>query len=713
MSFLLAALASALSALCYAEFAGRIPRAGSAYVYSYITTGEFVAFIIGWNLVLEYVIGAAATTRGLSTYIRFLVQTTFKGSDPLENNPANNNNITSGFISNATRLFDNTTYVDPFDLTRAVGLISEVGRLQCRADIQLVNQFDNFSFDALLTYFKNNLDWLSVVVVISIMILILFGAKDSTNVTLVFTILNLAVVGVILIGGWNLMSIRNWQLKPSEIPDGFGVGGFMPYGWSGVVAGSATCFFGFIGFDTIASSAEEAQNPKKNLPIAILLSLFISFCAYISIGTVQTLVWPYYDQSRDTVLPYIFQQHQMPIVYWFVLFGGLFGLASTELGGMFPLPRIIYSMANDKLIFGYLSKLDDKLRLPARATYIGCGLVALMAAFLNTDELADMVSIGTLAAYTLVSLSVLILRYEDAALMVLKDTDTIGKLEPLNYSSLLDDLRSSATSAIQQQQQRREKVETNLGSSNNLPCCSTNRGTPETVTTFGKQNNICTNKTPLRQSRPLKPQLSVGFGSWFKSTDEKSCPVELRDVVAASGKVARRLDEPSYLQLLTIWRSADPKGRQPGKVSSNLAKLLIGMQLFVSICFSFVVYIVIMLQSSDNHLDGLAVGLIRRHFGSPTVFFQTFGGFLLGLLLLSMLVLLRLPVNQSISDDAFQVPLVPLIPLLSIMVNTFLMISLNSLTWLRFSIWMALGFMIYFGYGIRKSRGYLPYDRSR
>lgn len=177
-----------------------------------------------------------------------------------------------------------------------------------------------------------------------------------------------------------------------------------------MMAGAATCFYGFVGFDIIATTGEEAKNPRKSIPIAIASSLFIVFLSYTGVSAIQTLIWPYFDQNTDAPLPYVFDRIGYRIAKWIVSFGALAGLSTSLLGAMFPLPRILYAMATDGLIFQFLGHVHERFKTPIFATLISGLLAASLAAIFDVSQLADMMSIGTLLAYSLVAISVLILR---------------------------------------------------------------------------------------------------------------------------------------------------------------------------------------------------------------------------------------------------------------------------------------------------------------
>lgn len=633
ISFALAALASAFSAICYAEFAGRVPKAGSAYAYSYITVGEFVAFIIGWNLVLEYVIGASSVARAFSGYLRLVyehVQDTFwKGE--LSNTadlPMLAANQTLVTAANGSLAIVGTT-------NRALRLARSAleAPLASTAAAAAAASLDNAAatplrsiWDAITDYVWHYFDWVTIVIVIVLTCFILFGVKESTNVTLIFTAVNISVVLVVVLSSLKSLKWHNWQLTKEELPsDEYGEGGFMPYGWAGVMAGSAGCFFAFIGFDTIASSAEEAKNPKRNVPLSILLSLFISFLAYMSMSTVQTLLWPYYDQNNNTILPRIFSQLNMPVTSCIVMAGAIAGLSSSLLGGLYPLPRILYSMAKDKLIYNSLAHINGRLKLPVRATVVGSMFIILLACLLDIEALADMVSIGTLAAYSLVSLSVLIIRYED------RSDDVID--EPSRSQ--------------------------NGGSLNFLESVRVDR-----------DNNGAT----------CKLDEVLNKGEW----------IDTREQATNKGES----------MIINKWKPVQPEmmtRAKPTKASGNKSKKYICIIIILIILLNILAKHAMSNKNSnfEHHLMS-----IRNVSIAACVF--------IGLALVAvMLLLAKLPTClDDKSNDMFTVPMVPLIPTLSILVNTSLMLNLSLLTWIRFTVWMALGFFIYFSYGIRRSEGY-------
>ena len=247
-------------------------------------------------------------------------------------------------------------------------------------------------------------------------VMLVIGVKESTQFTTVFTFVNFLVIIYCIIVGCFKIDFHNWNLSKEEIPfddDGGrkGKGGFFPYGFSGMIKGAATCFYSFVGFDAIATTGEEVLNPQRALPISIIMSLLFVSLAYCGVASVQTLVWPYYDQDKKAPLPYVFNEVGYPFAKNVIIIGALAGLSTSLLGAMFPLPRVLYAMASDGLIFKFFSNIIDRFKTPAIATAISGFFAALMATFFNVEELADMMSIGTLLAYSLVAISILILRF--------------------------------------------------------------------------------------------------------------------------------------------------------------------------------------------------------------------------------------------------------------------------------------------------------------
>lgn len=343
ISFALAAITSILSGLCYAEFGARVPKTtGSAYAYSYVTVGEIWAFIIGWNLILEYMIGTAADARALSACFDYVI---------------------GNVIRNLT-----LTYIGEIN-TPGLGTYPDI---------------------------------LSFIVTIIVTVVLAVGVKQSSTFSMIFNILNILVVVFIVVAGIFFVDTGNWT----------GGKGFFPYGASGVLSGAATCFYAYVGFDIIATTGEESKNAPKSIPIAIVVSLVVVFVCYFGVSAVLTLMVPFDQLDKLSPIPNAFVQRGFPIAKYIIGVGAVCGLSSSLLGSQFPLPRIIYAMASDGLFFKSFASVNPRTEVPVNATVYPGVLTAIIALLFDLSELVEMMSIGTLLAYTLVSICVLILRYQ-------------------------------------------------------------------------------------------------------------------------------------------------------------------------------------------------------------------------------------------------------------------------------------------------------------
>ncbi|KAF9424182.1 hypothetical protein HW555_000575, partial [Spodoptera exigua] len=348
ISFLLAGIGTLFAGLCYAEFGARVPKAGSAYVYSYVCVGEFIAFIIGWNLILEYIIGAASVVKALSEYLDSLL-----------------NKAISTHLEAAM----------PIDTPH------------------LAKYPDLFAFSVIMAF----------------SVALAFGVKESTKFNNFCTGVNLCVVLFVIISG----SFKAEEVPKSEHKD-FGTGGFAPYGLAGIIKGAAVCFYGFIGFDCVATAGEEARRPQKTIPFAVVASLLVVFLAYCGVSSVLTLMVPYYMQDEKAPFPFVYDQLGWPWAKYAVSVGAICALCSSLLGAVFPLPRIIYAMSSDGLLFRFMGQVSERFQTPLIGTMIAGLFTGTLAMIFRLEQLIHMMSIGTLLAYSMVASCVLLLRYEYA-----------------------------------------------------------------------------------------------------------------------------------------------------------------------------------------------------------------------------------------------------------------------------------------------------------
>uniref|UniRef100_H2Z099 Cationic amino acid transporter C-terminal domain-containing protein n=1 Tax=Ciona savignyi TaxID=51511 RepID=H2Z099_CIOSA len=358
LSFTVAAFASMLAGLCYAEFGARVPKAGSAYIYSYVTVGELWGFVIGWNLVLEYIIGKLLVARAWSS---------------------NLDSLTGGVIANASR---------------AAMPMNVPG-------------------------FASYPDFLAVGLIMLVTLLLSIGMKVSSILMTVLTAVNIVVLIFCAVAGfikgkqykeqWFTQLVQTHSFHYDSLCVQ-GNGGFMPYGFSKMMEGAASCFYAFVGFDTIACVGEEAKNPSKSIPRSIIITLVICLVAYVVVSAALTLMQPYYELDVGAPLPNAFIHVDMGWASKPVAVGSMCALVASVLGAAVGMPRIVFSMARDGLIFRVLATVSNKNRTPVVATILSGIFSAFMALIFDLNDLVNMMSIGTLMAYTLVACSVLLLR---------------------------------------------------------------------------------------------------------------------------------------------------------------------------------------------------------------------------------------------------------------------------------------------------------------
>jgi len=381
LSFVLAGSACAFAGLCYAEFASLIPIAGSAYTYGYATLGEIFAWIIGWDLILEYAFGAATVASGWSGYVLSFLQDFGLRIPPQ-------------FASAHGELL---LFYD--------GHWEHLARIK---DALAAQGIDPNSLPHMSAYF----DAVAFLVILAVTAVLVIGIRESAN-------LNTFIVGVkvsivllfIVVAGWYFsqnpaLFKANWHpfIPPND-------GTYGHYGWSGVARGAAVIFFAYIGFDAVSTAAQESRNPKKDMPIGILGSLVICTVLYIVVSGLLTGVVSYKMLSVPD--PVAVGIDAVPGVRWgnfLVKVGAIFGLATVMLDMLLGQSRVFYSMSRDGLLPAWASKIHPRFRTPYLSSIVVGVCVAVFAALIPIDMLGELVSIGTLLAFVIVCAGVWVLR---------------------------------------------------------------------------------------------------------------------------------------------------------------------------------------------------------------------------------------------------------------------------------------------------------------
>jgi len=352
ISFVLAGIACAFAGLCYAEFASMIPIAGSAYTYSYATLGELVAWIIGWDLILEYAFGAATVAVGWSGHLRAFMH----------------------------------------DLGLNLPAPPE-------------SRFTLFGLAVHLKY-----DLIGFLIILAITSILVIGIKESANFTSVIVLLKIAVVCMFIALATAFLSSHGWQPNYWHpfIPANTGVRG--EFGWSGILRGAGVVFFAYIGFDAVSTAAQEAKNPKKDMPLGILGSLVICTVFYILVSGLLTHLVPYSQLNvPDPVVVGIRTTgHQWAT--FLVELGALGGLATVMLVMLLAQSRVFYSMSCDGLLWPWASKIHPRFRTPHLSSIVVGVFVAILATLIPLNVLDEMTSVGTLLAFILVSAGVWVMR---------------------------------------------------------------------------------------------------------------------------------------------------------------------------------------------------------------------------------------------------------------------------------------------------------------
>ncbi len=374
LAFVLAGFTCAFAGLCYAEFASIIPIAGSAYTYGYATLGELVAWIIGWDLCLEYAFGASTVASGWAGYFNSLLQQFH-------------------------------IYIPP-QLTATTGTPLVFYHDQW---LQVMSLPPGVSADG-LPHATGLFNLIAVLIVMVITTILVIGIKESANFNSAIVIIKLTIVGIFLVvGGWYLfqhpqVASGNWHpfVPP---PDGHG-----NFGWGGIPTAAASIFFAYIGFDAVSTAAQEAKNPQKDMPVGILGSLVACTILYILVSLVLTGLVSYKTLNVSAPVALAIDATGVGWGSLLVKIGAVFGLATVMLVMLLGQTRVFYSMSKDGLLPKWASDVHPRFRTPWITTIIFGAFAAIMPAFFNIEVLSELVNIGTLLAFTIVCAGVWVLR---------------------------------------------------------------------------------------------------------------------------------------------------------------------------------------------------------------------------------------------------------------------------------------------------------------
>ncbi len=398
ISFLVAALGCAFAGLCYAEFAAMIPIAGSAYAYSYVTMGELVAWIIGWALIMEYALGAATVAIAWSEYLNNLLG----GAIPYEwcHSP-----------------FESLHRVTAENLTSITSFKPEWAAMVKNGELLLTDDQYSMLPQQLIGMVSTTTGFINLpalVILLLLTLVLIKGTQESAMVNAIIVFVKVVIVLMFIVVGWQFINPDNQV--PYFIPQGTpGHDSVFKYGWGGVLGGAAIVFFAFIGFDAVSTAAQEAKNPKRDMPIGILGSLVICTILYVLFGHVLTGVanWQEFKTTgKEASVAYAIQNY-MHGYQWLatsVTVAILAGFSSVILVMLLGQSRVFYSMRHDGLMPKAFSDLHPKFKTPYKANMVLFVFVGAFATFVPGSVAGDLTSFGTLFAFVLVSAGVWIMR---------------------------------------------------------------------------------------------------------------------------------------------------------------------------------------------------------------------------------------------------------------------------------------------------------------
>ncbi|KAM7390053.1 hypothetical protein PAMA_008295 [Pampus argenteus] len=453
-------------------------------------------------------------------------------------------------------------------------------------------------------------DVLALFIALLVTVIVALGVRNSVGINNILNAVNLVVWVFMIIAGLFFLSGSNWE-----------GGRFLPYGWSGVMQGAATCFYAFIGFDIIATTGEEAKNPNTSIPYAITASLVACLTAYVSVSVILTLMVPYDLIDGSAPLMEMFAVHGFLWGKYIVAVGSIAGLTVSLLGSLFPMPRVIYAMSRDGLLFKFLSHVSALTHTPALACVVSGSLAAVLALLVSLRDLIEMMSIGTLLAYTLVSVCVLLLRYQP---------DEHADTHHFSSDEDAGGLKHQDDGAVPTKDDQMLIGDAD-GSS------SYHAGGAEGG---GDDSEFHTGHASL-----LKRLLG---GHYYTLRLRLGMPDATARPTPATGRIVTRCTLLFFFMSFLLWST-----------------VIFGVE------------------------QGTGAGAV-------------ISGLMATLMVASLAKLLIMIIQQPESGRSlpYMAPCVPFVPAAAILVNSYLMLKLSSLTWARFTIWCIIGLLIYGCYGV-------------
>ena len=412
LSFVLAGIASAFAALCYSEFASLVPMSGSAYTYGYATLGELFAWIIGWDLALEYAVGAIAVSVGWSGYMVSFLRD-FGIQIPPE-------------LSAARGL-----HLIELPATLAAALKVKAGWSVLGGD--LASQIKALGTDpASLHQVTAIFNLPAVIIVALVTVMLVVGIRESAGFNNVIVFIKIAVVLLFIVGAARAINPANWH---PFIPPNAGKWG--DFGWSGVMRGASLVFFAYIGFDAVSTAAQEAKNPRRDVPIGIIGSLVICTILYILVSGIATGVVPYRELDVPEPIALAADHANLGWMARIIKLGAIAGLSSVILVMMLGQTRVFWSMSRDGLLPPLISRVHPRFKTPWVITIATGVVVAFFGGVLPVRDAGNLCNIGTLLAFVIVSIGVLVLRVREPGLQRKFRTPAIWVVAPLGALSAL------------------------------------------------------------------------------------------------------------------------------------------------------------------------------------------------------------------------------------------------------------------------------------